>query len=373
MSGLIEIVPYSPVHRAAIERMNTRLAAAGSEWQFPAGDEAANGSGLPVWNEHFLVLDEGDAYGGYILKHQQFFSYGRPLDVGDLQLPLSLGQVDSAYAHVSAAIVFDVRRRSPLCYSLGLGSDDSQFARLLAAAGWQHIPVPFYFKVVAANRFARNIRLPASKARSQRVLRVLGHLRLAGLALRLRRMVGSRPSSERIARDDASAREIELFDRSADDVFAAASSAYSLVGDRSAKALNTVFADDDDRYIRVVVERAGRTVGWALLLDTTMKDDQYFGDLRVGTLVDCFAAPEEAHAVVAAADDVLARRGVDLAISNQLHPAWCKALELTGYESGPSNFFFYYSEGLVEALSDTPDWELGTHMNRGDGEGPGHL
>ena len=82
---------------------------------------------------------------------------------------------------------------------------------------------------------------------------------------------------------------------------------------------------------------------------------------------------ELAPAVVAAADDALTARGVDLVVSNQLHPAWCGALADAGYELGPSNFFFYSSEALREALSGQPEWENGIHMNRGDGEGPGHL
>jgi hypothetical protein len=157
------------------------------------------------------------------------------------------------------------------------------------------------------------------------------------------------------------------------ELFKAYAPHYSLVGDRRVSVLNSLYPESDERCLRIMVERDGRAIGWALLLDTMMRDHKYFGDLRVGTLADCFAAPEDAPAVVAAADDALTARGVDLIVSNQLHPAWCSALEDAGYELGPSNFFFYSSEALREALSAQPDWENGIHMNRGDGEGPGHL
>lgn len=367
----MEIVPYSTAHRDAIERMNATLLAAGSEWRFPPEERPANASELPVWTESFIAVEDGEAYGAYLLKHQQFFAAGRPLEVGDLQLPLSMGQVNSTYGHISAALLIDVLRRSPVCYALGLGSEETQFAKLLGAAGWQYRPVPFYFSIKSPNRFARNIRLPADRARSQQALRLLGRLRLAGLVLRLRAPLSAR--RRRTPDPDRNVREVTLFEDSVDELFAEKSPSYSLVGDRRARVLNTLYPKDDERCIRILVERGEHLVGWALLLDSAMNDHKYFGDLRVGTIADCFAAPVDAPAVVDAADEVLTRRGVDLVVSNQLHPAWCEALESAGYELGPSNFFFYSSAALAEALSDQEDSERGIHMNRGDGEGPGHL
>jgi hypothetical protein len=367
----MEIVPYSSAHRDAIERMNMTLQAAGSEWQFPHAERPANADRLPVWAESFIAVDGNGAYGGYVLKHQQFFAGGRPLEVGDLQLPLSMGQIDSSYAHVSAALLIDVLRRSPVCYALGLGSEETQFAKLLAAAGWEYRPVPFYFSVKAANRFARNIRLPSDRSRLQLLLRLLGRLRLAGLALWLRRALSSGRRTERAPYTEV--RELPRFDSAADELFKAHAPSYSLVGDRRASVLNSLYPESDQRCVRIVVERDGLAIGWALLLDTKMRDHKYFGDMRVGTLADCFAAPEDAPAVAAAADDVLTARGVDLVVSNQLHPAWCGALEGAGYELGPSNFFFYSSEALRKALSGEREWENRIHMNRGDGEGPGNL
>jgi hypothetical protein len=369
----MEIVPLSSTHRQAIERMNATLSAAGSEWRFPAKERPPDADRLPVWEESFVVVEGDECYGGYVVKHQRFFASGEPLDLRNLQLPLSLGEVDSAYAHVSAALLIDLLRRSPRCYSLGLGSEETQFAKLLAAAGWKRTPAPFYFNVKSPNRFASGIRLPAERRRLQTALRVLGRLRLAGVALGLRRTLRARARSRGDHMPAATAREVPRFDELADELFAAHARSYALVGDRRAAALNLVYPEDGERFIRLLVEHGGRAIGWALLLDTQMRDDKYFGDLRVGTLVDCFAAPADAPTVVAAADAELERRGVDLAISNQLHPAWCEALEAAGYDHGPSNFLFYYSQGLADVLSDVPGWEQGAHMNRGDGEGPTHL
>jgi hypothetical protein len=366
----MEFITFSSAYRDAVDRFNARLGAAGSEWSFPAPERPPNADELPVWTESYVAVEDGDVFGGYILKHQHFLLDGRSVELGSLQLPLSLGEVDDDYGRVSVALLLDAIRRRPYLYALGLGSEDTQFARLLAAAGWQHVAVPFYFKVRSANRFAREIRLPPERARVQMALRALGYTRLAGAAFRLRDL-RHRRSVPRAA-PAASARLVDSFDRVADAVFAASAPAYLLIGDRSAAALRVNYPADEPRYLRLVVERRGAVVGWALVLDTQMRDAKYFGNLRVGSIADCLAPPEDAPAVVVAATEHLIARGVDLIVSNQLHADWRAALETAGYERGPSNFFFYFSQDLADQLG-AHGWEGRTHLNRGDGEGPAHL
>jgi hypothetical protein len=371
--SLLQIVSYSPAHHEAVERLNARLAEAGSEWSFPARERPAGASELPAWDESFVAVDDGEAYGGYILKHRRFFLEGDPVDLGALQMPLSLGQVDSAYGHVSVALLIDAVRRSPYLYSLGLGSEETQYARLLTAAGWQHITVPFFFDVKSANRFAREIRLPAGKAKLQRALRVLGRARLARTALDLRRLVVARSRRRRTFAESVTSQELADFDRSADDVFSAGVGAYALVADRGQQALRRIFPTTETGFIRLAIRRGEEVVGWAVVLDAQMRDNKYFGNMRVGSIADCFAAPRDAESVVAAADAYLTRRGVDIVVSNQLHPVWCDALKAAGYEQGPSNFFFYFSQELADRLAAISRWQDSIHVNRGDGEGPGHL
>jgi hypothetical protein len=369
----MEIVPYSTTHREAVDRMNAKLSRAGSEFRFEAEERPADAEQLPVWIERFIAVQDEEAYGGYFLKHQCFFMRGRPLQLGNLQLPLSLGEVDSAFSHIAAALLIDVIRRSPYCYALGLGSKETQIAKLLAAAGWRSMVVPFYFSVKSGNRFARNIRLPSERPWLQLALSVLGHLRLAGPALRLRQSRRSSSWSDSARETSDRVREVPHLDGLASELFAEQADSYELVGDRRAEALKCLYPEGEARFIRLAVERDGRAIGWAVVLDTRMQDDKYFGDLRVGSLVDCFAAPSDASAVVAAADDFLTERGVDLVVSNQLHPSWREALERVGYLEGPSNFFLYLSEAVAEELARVSGWEQGVHMNRGDGDGPENL
>jgi hypothetical protein len=108
-----------------------------------------------------------------------------------------------------------------------------------------------------------------------------------------------------------------------------------------------------------------------VLLDTQMRGHLQFGDMRVGSIVDCLAAPEQAGAVMRAAAGVLEERGVDLMVSNQLHRAWSDALQQAGFRKGPSNFLLALSPALAECVNGAGD--DGFHFNRGDGDGPIHL
>jgi hypothetical protein len=368
----VEFVLYSRAHHEAVERLNAKLAEAGSEWHVPHLERPSDAEQLPVWDESFVAVEGNEVYGGYILKHRQFYLEGRPFELGALAHPLSLGEVDSRFAHVSVALFFDAIRRSPYLYSLGLGSEETKYARLLSAAGWQHRTVPFYFSVKAANRFAREIRLPADKANLQKVLRLLGRARLAGAALGVRRLSSrARGGSNPVASVPAS--ESPTFDAWADEVFASDLDSYILVADRRAPVMRHLYPAEKRPYLRLAVMRDNEVIGWALALDTQMENDKYFGALRVGSIADCFSAPSDAPLVVKAADDFLSTRGVDIVVSNQFHPQWCDALEAAGYERGPSNFFFYFSAELAQRLGTIAEWENGVHLNRGDGEGPGHL
>jgi hypothetical protein len=368
LTGL-NIVSYdSAEHRQAVQRLNAKLAAADSEFRFPIC-EPFRGTGVSF--EHFVAIEAGEVYGGYLLKHQKFSLNGSPLDLGNMQLLLSLGLFDKKYSHVSAALLFDALERNELLYCLGMGSQDSRIVRMLTAAGWRHRVVPFYFSIKSGNEFARNIRLPADKAWLQNLLRISGWARLAGFGLWAYSAFRTRGRATLPA--DTSFEEVPRFDRSADALFEEHACSYALVGDRRSAALTDWYPETNRNFHRLLIKRGQQIIGWALVVNTRMENDKYFGNLRVGTLADCFALPCNALAVAAAADHFLSEARVDLIVSNQLHPVWGDALCQLGYSQGLSNFFLYFSEELARRLEPIAHADHGMHFNRGDGDGPIHL
>jgi len=85
------------------------------------------------------------------------------------------------------------------------------------------------------------------------------------------------------------------------------------------------------------------------------------------------ALPGKEALVAAAADRELARRDVDLVVSNQTACEWGAALTRLGYREGPSNFALTCSRKLVESLGPLEQILAQSHVNRGDGDGPIHL
>ena len=104
-----------------------------------------------------------------------------------------------------------------------------------------------------------------------------------------------------------------------------------------------------------------------------MRDNKYFGNMRLGSIVDCLALPENALAVMQAATQFLEQRGVDLIISNQSHHAWGGALKSSGFLETRSNFIFGASKPLAELLSPFQNNQNQVFLNRGDGDGPVNL
>ncbi len=163
------------------------------------------------------------------------------------------------------------------------------------------------------------------------------------------------------------------FSRWADDLWSQCRRCYAMIAVRDSRTLNILYPATNPRFLCYKVHENGETLGWAVLLDTQMHDNKYFGNLRVGSIVDCVARPENAFHVIRAATLVLKERGVDLIVSNQAHAAWSIALRDAGFLRGPSNFLFAPAKELGAFLQPFQDRVSQIHLNRGDGDGPIHL
>ncbi|HEY7388105.1 MAG TPA: hypothetical protein VH640_06325 [Bryobacteraceae bacterium] len=352
----IEIRPFSPEWLSALREFNGRLEAIGIG--LPEDSEAEMLSGSRM----YLAVEGRDVRGGYILQ-PQIFSFGGELRrVAHLRLPLSEGAVNRSYARVASLLLRSAEKTEPLLYALGMGGLDRPLPRMLQAMGWSVTPVPFYFRVVHAARFLRAIRA-IRKTRLRAFLMDLAAWTGAGwLLIRNRQRRRAQPVPKGIHAEEA-----EDFGPWADEIWAAAQPEYAMTAVRDARALQQLYPAGESRFLRLRVN----SCGWALLLDTPMQGDPSFGDLRVGTIVDCMASPDSdgPERVIHAARRYLEKRGVDLIVTNQSHAAWRDALRAAGFLQGPPNFLFGASKAL--AALGAPAEEM--HINRGDESGPAHL
>lgn len=369
----IHIQPYTDDLRGAVAEFNRRMRPAKVPFEVP---ETTLASWLPkidgrnIHQEIFLAVEGQTVRGAYTFKQQQFSFWGRIVSLGACQMPVSEGIIDARYSLVGPKIVNDALRRQPLLYGLGIGSREAAVTRLLEAMGWHLTVIPFFFKVRNGFSFFRNIQY----LRTTRLRHLLfDAVAYSGLGAAAARIVGTKRSTTRNPRRTILLEPVTEFSDWADRLWKACADRYSMIAVRDAGVLNILYPPSNPRFIKLKILDGSRIAGWAVLLDTQMSRDRYFGNMRVGSIVDCLSAPEDAMHVVRTAIRFLEKRGVDLILSNQSHNAWGSALRNAGFMAGPSNFYFITSKPLTALLNQVDQHRSQIHLNRGDGDGPIHL
>jgi hypothetical protein len=356
----------------AVKDFNTRLKAGGCQpdFLFPESEISSwlpKLDGRPVYEEMYVALESAVVRGAYILKLQEFSFRDCVVPIGYYHGPISEGIIAKAYSMVGVELLMDALRRAPRLFALGMGSEEEPLPRLLKAMRWNLHPVPFYFQVVHPAAFLRNIQ-PLRRTPARRLaLDVLAWSGVGWLGLKTLNFA---------TRPKARSTPVEMapeFGAWADELWERGQAGYAMAAVRDSRTLNILYPRDDTRFIRLRVGGPDRTAGWAVALNTRMSGDKYFGDMRLGSIIDCWAQPADAAAVVRAAASVLRELGADLIVTNQSHCAWCAACEAAGFRCGPSNFIFAASEKLTDLIGPFDDNKALVHLTRGDGDGPIHL
>jgi len=368
----IAIQPYTEDRIVAVKAFNQRLGAGGvaPEFHFPESHIPywlPPLDGLRLYQEFYVALEGDTVRGAFILKHQDFSLSGATEPVVYYHLPVSEGIVNKVYAGVGVLMLRSAVKMQPVLFALGMGAFNRPLPTMLKAMGWSLSAVPFYFRINHPAQFLRQI-APLRQSSGRRTLANLAAYSGAGyLAIKT-------AQSLRTSRGDRSIRTevVRTFGPWADELWQYNASRYPLIADRSSAALNVLYPPGKD-FICLRITREGETVGWAVLLDTQMRANKYFGNLRVGTIADCFAAPEHAAQVIQAATQILEERNVDLVIANHSNTAWGKAFLSNGYFEGPSNFIFAASKALAEKLAPLDTNRPNIYFMRGDGDGPVNL
>jgi hypothetical protein len=364
----ISIQPFDPSRSDAIADLNRRMAAAGSPWQFPEQPDPesfAHEEGSPVFQELFVAADGPAVRGGYTLQHRKAAFRDEECAIGSWYQPISEGSVDPRYSLVAIQMLRDAMRREPLCFGLGLEGPGSQLAKLATTLRCELRLVPFFVRIQNGQRFARDARYLRKRRALARLLDVAAATHAAGLAVGIANRALQRV---RPPRADTTIEPVTGFGPWADELWLRCRSRYSFVLARDAATLRHLYPERR-RFRGVRVLRGGTTLGWAVMDSKRASDDRKFGDLHIGRIGDCFAAPEDADVVVRAAVDALAAEGVDVILSNQSHPAWCAALRRNAFLAAPSNFVFAPSSELAKRIRAVDPEGRDVHLTRGDDAG----
>jgi hypothetical protein len=375
MPEAYEVVPFTRELIPAVQAFNERLLAGGLEKAllYPESHipRYPPREGAQVLQEYFLLLeDQATMRGGFILTHERWSFSGKPEWAAHIRLPIAEAAVDRRFKGLGTQIFHSAMAMQPKLCMFGMGGLQTSVARRLRSLGWSMESVPFYFRIFRPGVFLRTspyLRKKPLLRLGADVAAVTG-LAAAGLsALQFLGGIGVRRAK------DVRAEQVSTFAEWADEVWEQGCGAYAMAAVRDSATLNARYPAEERQFLKLRFSRGGKAVGWAVLLDTRMRGSKYFGDARVGALVDYFSSSEHAETVIRGATDFLQSREVDIVVSNQTHHAWRRVLRRCGYLRGPSNYLFALAPNLAERVRPLSETFTECFVTRGDGAGPERL
>lgn len=341
------LASYTAEWAAAARRFNQRLKEANAPVDFGLEDSPCS--------DRYLITDGDAVRGGCIVGPESAVVSGTVTEVVSIQSPLSEGLINPDYAASGPWMMQQILRRWPLAYSVGMGSVERPYPRLLRALRWRIEPVPFYFRVFRGDHVLAQ--MPALRQKSgARLLATLPIVpRLAfGLLHRWRAHQVTTPEWKTTTA--FSDRETQIWNMVQPlATFAVLRDAPTLNARYSAHATDgIVFAHFSRGFLVAKLRR--------------FTADKYFGSLRVVTWVDGVAEPGYETQLVAAVEEVGASLGADLLITNQLYTPLQQAIRRRGWLSYPSNFLVAWSPQLASRLD-----PVSSYLSRRDSDGLIHL
>lgn len=366
----IVIQPYCEEHQPAVREFNQRLKSGGADADLVFFESARPrwlppAEGSKLFQEYFVALENGVVRGGYALKQQSFsFADGSTRNVAYYHHPLSEGIINKSYAAVGGMLLKDAMARSPLLYCLGMAGYDRPLPKMLVRLGWGHFLVPFYFNIVRPHRFLTEMQAVRGTTSRRWLLNLIAFTGAGWAGIRtiqsLRKLRAPKPVPFTVER-------VEDFSEWVDPLWEQAKNRYAMTAVRDCQTLCQLYPATDMHFTRLRVRRNGHDLGWAVVGER--RKDEKYGAMRVGSLVDCWASPENALPVVQAASAALIENGMDLIVSNQSHCVWGQALHQAGFFSSPSNFIFAAGKSLSALLQPIADTQSQMHFTRADGDG----
>jgi|SRR5215468_4505937 len=360
---------------AAVARLNRRLKARGRDDEMPLdpalpGEAHYRPEGFPVYRRMIIAEDGQEVRAAMLLCHHNVFIHGVRRDFCWTKMPLSEGIIDSKYSLAILQLIKRALDYQPFMMGVGAGTPESEGHRLFAGLRWRHRSVPFFFYPVKVSKVLRGLNYLKNNVKLRYAALLAAYSGVgAGVSglLALRRKLSTTLSGYE-------ASVVEGFDEWADRIFAHSLSDYPVAIRSDATSLNIVYPPDDHRYIRLKVMRKGAKteVGWIVMASKQMSDNHYFGDLKVGALVDGFGRSEDLPALVAAGLNHMVGVGVDIIVANFSHAAWVEACRRSGMLSGPSNFQVFVSpKGGLLLEEPCPLHQI--HVARGHSDGMDNL
>jgi hypothetical protein len=352
----LSVVPYGPEHEVSVAQFNARMraGAASTEFLLPERAVPVRSDAAVRWTQYVARDDTGAVRGGIVIVENPGWLNGRLQTVVNIQEVLSEGIVDRRFTLVAPQLIMTATKLAPYVYAVGMGGQSNPLPRMLQAMGWYVRAVPFYFRMLRVGRCLAEV----TAFRSTRVRRLAARaLRFSGLGwLGARWLQRSRGSVQTLAID-----EMRSWTADVDRIWNAFRERCSFAVVRDSSTLPVLNGDG----VRGFRARDGDTLGgWFSLAVAQMRENQYFGNLRLAVVADALPLPGYEAALLASASDQASRLGCDLVCANLLPSLLQDAARRSGWLAGPSNFLLATSKPMTAAIDDRT-----AYVSRRDGDG----
>jgi len=166
-------------------------------------------------------------------------------------------------------------------------------------------------------------------------------------------------------------KEINVFNQDIDSVWENSKQFNMFAALRNYEYLKTLYSDK--RFIKLLFIKNNKIAGWSVSLSTKLDNHKYFGDMKLGSIVDCLSLKGYETSIIYQTSKMLKDKGADLIVSNQSHIFWKNAFKMNSFINGPSNYIFASSKVLSDQLMGNEKLKDYMHLTRGDGDGPINL
>ena len=243
--------------------------------------------------------------------------------------------------------------------------------QLFKSLNWNLKKIPFFFKICNPNSFLKNITyLKNTKLKSFLISFAL-NTGLGWCLIKATSIILSLINFRLEKKFFLDVKEITSFDKEINLVWENTKKYYSFIAVRNSEYLKILYSEE--KFIKLKFIENNEIVGWTVSLFSELNNHNYFGNMKLGSIVDCLALKGYEKNIIKKTSDILKNKGADLIVSNQSHIFWKKAFKINSFINGPSNYVFASSKILSEKIETNEKQKNHLHLTRGDGDGPINL
>ena len=354
-----------------IQNFNNELKVNGYNFKLPFSSKNISRKNFIIQN-HFILTDNNNLVrAGYTLKQQWFKINNDIIKVGYYYNPITAGLFNKKYNVCGLLLLNDAQKKNSNLFSLGMGSYSNSLPKLIKALKWKLKKVPFFFKIINPNNFLKNINYFKNNKLKSLIIYFLEKSGFGWIFIKLIFFLSSLQNNIFNKKNEISCEEVNFFDNDVNDVWKNTKKNNSFIALRNNEYINSLY--NNKKFVKLKFTENKKIVGWSISLCNKVTDHKFFGNMCLGSVVDCLSLKDKESDIINKTFKILEKKGADLVVSNQSHRLWKKAFWKNGFIRGPSNFIFASSPVLSKKLDFNNKLSNDAHITRGDGDGPINL